>query len=152
MNRWYIILTSIFVLMSLTSCDEVAEDYKYTFYNDSVDTVYVYDCRFRDNTDTIKTSSVIAHYSILERIEPHRMTNLFISGVSLYTFGATGVSQIMVFRQRTLENHTLKEIADSNIYDALYIFPWTEMVAPGFEIRYDGESHWLEIQNPKRPN
>lgn len=148
-----LIVSALIAVMWLSSCDDevvkVYEDvYEYPFYNETADTVYVYDSRFHDSKDTIKASQAIAQYSILERVAPHGMINLFVSGVSLYRYGETGVSQIMVFRQNTLESHTLKEIAEENIYDALYIYPWKEMATPGFEIRYGGESHWIGAIEP----
>lgn len=152
MNKIYLkqikkIAPIIAAVMCLSSCgDEIFEVYddvyRYPFYNDAEDTVYVYDSGSHDNSDTITASQAVAQYTILKRIAPHGMMNLFVSGESLYRYGETGVSRIMVFRETTLESHTLKEIADGNIYDAFYIYPWTVMVTPGFEVRYDGESHW----------
>ncbi len=95
----------------------INSDHFEEFVNFDASLAFFYDYRFKE-ISAQKKSSVSCYTGTLEMG---------------YNF------QIIVFKQSTLDKYTRKELADSNIYDKLYVLSYDDLKALNFHIIYTGD-------------
>lgn len=111
-----------------TTCED-STSYHCDFYNDTDNSVFIYDRLCDARIDSLKAFDALMNYERIYEVKPGdlRGCGAYIpdSDDAHYT-----TLQIMVFEKSIFENYTLEEIKERNIYNQLYIIP-TEALTSG---------------------
>lgn len=127
------IMSIIFIFIS---CSSDLDYLEYKFYNQTNETIYIYNEYRYNSSDCISSKDAIENYNQLIKIEPNSFVNLFISGIQLYRYGKSATTQIIVFNQQTLTETSLMDLSSENRYDKLYIIPFEQLTVTDFAIFY----------------
>lgn len=131
----YTILCFLYVALSATQCEDY-EQVDLAIKNMSSDTVYVINASSKYVNSNMSYSTLQYNLKYAYRIPPHSVYKAFVTKPE-YSYSKAEVMAYRFYTSKTLNEFSLEEIVEKDIYDKEYVVTYDDLRALDFQLVYD---------------
>ena len=131
----YTLLGFLYVTLSATQCEDY-EQVNLAIKNMSSDTVYVINASSKYVNSNMSYSTLRYNLKYAYKMPPHSACKAFVTKPE-YSYGKTEVMAYRFYTSKTLNDFSLEEIVENDIYDKQYVVTYDDLRALDFQLVYD---------------